>query len=73
MDDELSVPQAAALLGVSEETVRRMVDAGQLRGYRTRPPGGWRRIYRSSVDEVLRQRRAGVGDAGGARAAHPDG
>ena len=58
MDDELSVPQAAVLLGVSEETVRRMYDAGELTGYRTRLDGGWRRIYRSSVDAALR-RRAG--------------
>jgi excisionase family DNA binding protein len=48
--DELSVAQAAELLNVSEETVRRLFDAGTLAGHRTRPIIGNRRISRASVE-----------------------
>lgn len=57
-DGEVSVAEAAVLLGVSEETVRRAYDAGELLGYRTRPVRGNRRIYRSSVEEYARRRQA---------------
>ncbi len=53
-EDVLTVEEAAVVLGVSEATVRRAFDAGELNGYRTRPGGGWRRIYRTSVDEYRR-------------------
>lgn len=41
-----------------------------------RAESGYRMVRPAAVDRVIagrRQRRAGVGDAGGARAAHPDG
>jgi excisionase family DNA binding protein len=58
--DELSVAQAAELLNVSEETVRRLFDAGILAGHRTRPIIGNRRISRASV-EAYRAEHYGEG------------
>lgn len=57
-DDQgvMTVPEAAAILRVSEETVRRAFDAGELKGYKTRADRGWRRIYRTSVEEYRRAR-----------------
>jgi excisionase family DNA binding protein len=55
----LTVEETAALLGVSEDTVRRLFDAGTLTGMRTRAgKGGWRRISRASA-EACRARQRG--------------
>jgi len=57
----VSTAEAADLLDVSEETVRRLFDAGELTGMRTRPgPGGHRRPSRASV-EAYRRRQRGEG------------
>jgi len=58
-DEEfMTVPDAAKLLGVSEETVRKLFDAGQITGMRTRPgPGGHRRPSRASVEAYRRRQR----------------
>ena len=51
MDSALvSVKNAAKLIGVSENTVRKLFDEGKLGGYRT--PGGHRRIYHQDVAEL---------------------
>lgn len=58
-DEELTVREAAQLLDVSEETVRRLFDAHELAGRRLRAgKGGWRRISRASAEEY-RRRQAG--------------
>ncbi|WP_374347661.1 response regulator [Chitinimonas sp.] len=46
--------EAAALLGVSVATVQSMVESGKLQAWKTE--GGHRRIYRDSVEALLRQR-----------------
>jgi excisionase family DNA binding protein len=58
--DDLSVREAAELLNVSEDTVRRLYDAGTLTGHRTRPLVGTRRISRASV-EAYRAEHYGEG------------
>jgi len=50
--DDYSVGEAATVLGVSADTVRRWVDAGQLRASRT--PGGRRRIDGVALAEFAR-------------------
>jgi molybdopterin-binding protein len=50
--DEYSVGQAATVLGVSADTVRRWVDGGQLRATRTQ--GGRRRIDGVALAEFAR-------------------
>jgi excisionase family DNA binding protein len=58
-DDLISTGEAAEILGLSEETVRRLFDDGELTGMRTRPgPGGHRRPSRESV-EAYRRRMSG--------------
>lgn len=47
----LTTRQAAALLGVSHDTVSRMVDAGELPS--TRTAGGHRRVPRAAVQALL--------------------
>ena len=47
----LTVSQAAAELGVSENTVRRWADAGYIGVYRT--PGGQRRFSEEAVEEFM--------------------
>lgn len=59
--DDLSVREAAELLNVSEETVRRLFDARILKGHRTRPLVGNRRVSRASVEAY---RAEHYGDAG---------
>ncbi len=46
----------AAGLPDSADTIRRMVDAGQLKAYRQRDGRGHRRISAASVDELIRRR-----------------
>lgn len=55
----LTVGEAAEVLNVHPDTVRRAVTSGQLKAGRT--PGGHRRITRASVEEF---RRKLYGDAG---------
>lgn len=52
----IGLADAAKLLNVSPDTVRRAVDNGKLKGYTT--PGGHRRIYRWSVEAMLAERAA---------------
>jgi excisionase family DNA binding protein len=48
MSDVLvSVKDAAQALGVSENTIRKLFDAGRVGGFKT--PGGHRRLYRDDV------------------------
>lgn len=65
-DDELlTVEQTAKLLKISEESVRRAFDRGDLSGERSRPgPGGWRRISRASA-EAYRRAQLGQTDTAG--------
>lgn len=49
----VSLGQASKLLGVSHSTVRRWVDAGEIRSYRT--SGGHRRILQDDVHQLLAQ------------------
>lgn len=55
----LKTSEAAAILGVSADTVRRMVDAGTLRSVRTR--GGQRRVDGMSLARHLAARDAVAG------------
>ena len=50
MEDLISIADAAELLEVSPNTVRRLFDAGKLRGHTL--PKGHRRILRKSVEEL---------------------
>ena len=52
----LTVSEAAELLGVSENTVRRWADAGHIDAYRT--PGGQRRFSTEAMDAFLRRAAA---------------
>jgi excisionase family DNA binding protein len=57
-EEFLTVEETAALLGVSEDTVRRLFDAGELTGMRTRVGrGGWRKISRASAQAYRRAQR----------------
>lgn len=57
-EDEMSVREAALLLGVSDETVRRRFDEGEITGRRTKPSGGgWRILDRASVEAYGRRQR----------------
>jgi excisionase family DNA binding protein len=59
--ETLSVREAAEQLQVSEETVRRLFDRGVLKGHRTSPLIGNRRISLASV-EAYRAEHYGDGD-----------
>lgn len=61
--DDVSVREAADLLSVSEETVRRLFDRGVLKGHRTTPLIGNRRISLASI-EAYRAEHYGDGEAG---------
>lgn len=54
MSEDLRLGQAAALLGVSVDTVRRWVDDGRIEGGRT--PGGHRTVSPDEVRRVLAER-----------------
>lgn len=58
----MSVPEAALLLGISEDTVRRRFDEGEITGRRTKPGGGWRILDRASVEAYARKQRGGGDD-----------
>jgi excisionase family DNA binding protein len=53
--DTLTIGECAKLLGVNEQTVRRMVDRGDIAGVRLADEG-WRRIPRQEI-VALAQRR----------------
>ena len=55
-----TIAQAAALLGVSSQTVRRMVLHGHLIAWRPNPAGQKRLLYRRQVEDLA----AGPPDAG---------
>lgn len=50
-----STREAADMLGISIKTAQSWVEAGMLRAWKT--PGGHRRIVRTSVDALLRERK----------------
>lgn len=55
-DDEITVLEAANMLGVSDETVRRMVHKGELVGRRKTPsPHSHIVIKRASVEAYLQR------------------
>lgn len=51
MTDYILPGEAADLLGVTRDTIRRYVDQGLLEGIKT--PGGQRRIDRHSIQQIL--------------------
>lgn len=54
MSEYIKPGEAADLLGVSRDTIRRYVDLGLLEGIKT--PGGQRRVDRDSVRSVIERR-----------------
>jgi len=54
MTDYIKPGEAAELLGVSRDTIRRYIDLGLLEGIKT--PGGQRRIDRDSVESIIDRR-----------------
>lgn len=56
--DVLTTQQAAKLLGLSTTSVQKMVINGELDAWIT--PGGHRRIFRISVDQLLNSRNVGL-------------
>lgn len=50
--DYVTLSEAADMIDVSIKTVERMMDDGRL-GFR-RTPGGYRRLYRTDVEEYCR-------------------
>lgn len=57
LEGHVSTEQAAAMLGVSEQTVRRLFDDGELSGYRTRGHRGWRWVSVASIEAYQRKQR----------------
>lgn len=55
MTEYIKPGEAARIMGVSRDSIRRYVDLGLLAGIKT--PGGQRRIDRDSVDSVIQRRR----------------
>lgn len=51
MTDYILPGEAADLLGVTRDTIRRYVDQGLIEGIKT--PGGQRRIDRQSIQQIL--------------------
>jgi excisionase family DNA binding protein len=47
----LSTTQAGKLLSVSDETIKRYLAAGTLKGFKL--PGGYYRVFRDSVDALM--------------------
>ena len=47
--DYITLDEAAGRIGVHKRTIERMMDDGKLK-FRT-TPGGYRRLYRTSVDD----------------------
>lgn len=55
MTEYITTGEAARMMGVTRESIRRYSDAGLLRSIRT--PGGQRRIDRASVDRIVNTRQ----------------
>lgn len=53
--ETLTAPQVARLLGVSADTVRRLIDSGALAAYRLSDEGA-RRIERSELERYAKSR-----------------
>lgn len=68
-DDSISTREAGELLGVSLRTVQLWVESGALKAWKT--AGGHRRILRSSVEDMLAERRQASGQTS-RRGAEPD-
>jgi molybdopterin-binding protein len=64
---QLTVAQAAELLGVSPDTVRRLADRGDLKASRT--PGGRRRFDGASVARYVRRKYAAPAGSGSSESA----
>jgi hypothetical protein len=62
--ETVSVEQVSAHFHTSEQTVRRLLDDGQLNGYRLTPRGWWN-IYRASVEAFEAQLQGKYGAVGG--------
>ena len=54
MTEYIKPGQAALMLGVSRDSIRRYVDSGAINGITT--PGGQRRIDRESVDSIISEK-----------------
>ncbi len=53
-DPVLTTKEAAEKLRLHEETIRRWLKRGKLKGYMFADSSGWR-VYASSIDELIRQ------------------
>ena len=54
MTEYIKPGEAALMLGVSRDSIRRYVDSGAISGITT--PGGQRRIDRESVDSIISEK-----------------
>jgi excisionase family DNA binding protein len=54
-DDYMSVSEAASMLGVHRDTLRRWSDSGLVKVYRT--PTGHRRFLRSELGEIVARKQ----------------
>ena len=54
MTEYIKPGEAALMLGVSRDNIRRYVDSGAINGITT--PGGQRRIDRESVDSIISEK-----------------
>jgi len=54
MTEYIKPGEAAQLLGVSRDSIRRYVESGAINGITT--PGGQRRIDRQSVDSIISEK-----------------
>jgi excisionase family DNA binding protein len=52
----LTPPEIAKLFGVSPDTVRRLVDNGELTSVRITDEGGWRRVEKQSVIDYAKRK-----------------
>jgi excisionase family DNA binding protein len=59
MPETLTTRETAALLGASVRTIQLWVEDGRLQAWKT--PGGHRRVLRSSIEEMLENRRRASG------------
>lgn len=62
MPETLTTREAAAILGASVRTIQLWVEDGRLNAWKT--PGGHRRVLRSSVEEMITERRRASGVEG---------
>ena len=58
LEESLGVKEAAQILGTSVDTLRRLIDRGEVKAEKT--PGGHRRLTRSSVETFLRKKSVSV-------------